>query len=378
MKEKISLDELSLTKKIEKNLFIDESNIFLQKGMTIKQNEVDLLKKWGITDFLLKENIKIATESFTSSFLFEKEKISKTYASLLGKVNNYYKAANKQYTLSLPDCKEEVEKIYKMQTEKSFYFLFYMHCYKKANTLEEIVLRSSIYALFIAKRLGKNLGECNNIFCCSIISEIGYIEKSEKTLANTIKKSLPTLDFSFLKPHTSLGFKVAVEKLMLPKDFAINILTHHDYIDGSGFNKIPKEKLSISSLIITVAQEFTYLTTNFFGDICPTFDLSNGILQLLKKKSRYDRKVLNAFISFMSFYPPGTLLYLNNQKLAFSIGAFNERLDKPKVEIVADKQGKVTTKQETIDLSKEDDKEILGIINDKRNISKIIKTIYGK
>ena len=291
MSERITLNELEKIKKAPNNLFIDDkNNIFLQKGMFVKKEELELLKKWKIETFILKDRIDIGIENFTSLFLFEKDKVAKTYKHLLNRIENYYNSVSKQYKLGLPEFQDELEGLFNMESSQMYYFLFYLHSYQKTNRLEEVVLRSSVYALFIAKRMGKNLEECNNVFEHAIISEIGYIEKSEKTMESTLKEMADVLDFQYLKQHVSFGFKTAIEKLGHEKKSAVNILTHHDYIDGSGFNKITGDKLSLESLIITVAQEFTYLTTEFIQEKSPIFDFSNGILQLVRKKNDTKKK----------------------------------------------------------------------------------------
>ena len=69
---------------------------------------------------------------------------------------------------------------------------------------------------------------------------------------------------------------------------------------------------------------------------------------------------------------------MSNDKLAFSINCPTSRMDRPRIEFVADEEGKVLQKQESMDLFKENEIEILGIVSDTKIVKKIIRSVYGK
>ena len=380
MKEvRISVDELEGIEKIDNNLFIDSNDILLQKGMRLNPREIELLKKWKIHHLFLKDQLNISSDNFSSLFSYSKENFAKNYERLKRWTADYYTSVGKEYKVSVPVFKGVTEDLFKMGTRQTTHFLFYVHTYQNANNLETMVIRSAIYAFFIAKRLGLDFEESSNVFSHAIVSEIGYLKKSEQALGSTVKKDPPEpLDFQYLKAHTTAGFEIATQKLGYSKEDALCILTHHDYVDGTGFNGIPGDKIPLRSLIITLAQEFCYLTTDFISRYSPTFDLSNAMIQIIKRRKRYKKEVLDAFLSVMSFYPPGMMLYINDDTLAFSTGTINGKIDRPNVEVVANASGKPFPDQKSLNLSKEKNLDILGVVDKSNVVKKLVRHVYGK
>lgn len=380
MKEvRVSLDELEGIEKVENNLFIDSNDILLQKGMQLDAREIELLKKWKIHHLVLKDQLSISSDSFSSLFSYSKEHFAKNYDRLKRWTADYYMSVGKEYKVTIPTFRGVTEDLFKMGNRQTSHFLFYMHTHQNANNLETMAIRSAIYAFFIAKRLGLDFDEANSIFSHAIVSEIGYLKKSEQALGSAVKKDPPEpLDFQYLRAHTAAGFEIATQKLGYSKEDAITILTHHDYVDGTGFNSLSGDKLPLRSLIITLAQEFCYITTDFISAYSPTFDLSNAIIQIIKKRNRYKKEVLDAFLSVMSFYPPGVMLYINDDTLAFSTGTTSQNIDRPNIEVVASANGKPLPEQKTLNLAKEKNLDILGIVTKNNMIKKITKHVYGK
>ena len=379
MKEKIiNVKDIQPLERINRNYFFPGNNIFLLQGMVLTENEKNLLQKWKVHHLIERKHIKFDEHVFSNVYNYEKEDFEKLTKKLIRWIEHFNENIQKEYKVPFPSFSRALDNLYHGTETNLLYYIFYLHTNLLSKKLNNSMLLSSIYAFGIAKKMGYTFEKACDIFSMNIVCEIGFLKKSEMSMGMTLKgKKIKSSDFHYLKPHCVIGSKMASEILRYPKEIVADILTHHDYIDGSGFNQLSGTKISKRARIICLAQEFTYLTSDLLSDYSPTFDLANGMLELLKNSSRYDTEALTAFISFFSFYPPGTLLHLSNEKIGISLSNNPSSPSKPIVELIGRSSGSPLEETETLVLNDKSDTKIICVIRNNSLMRKLTKHHYN-
>jgi len=132
--------------------------------------------------------------------------------------------------------------------------------FKDTDTAEHIE-RMSLYAHFIAKKLGFNEGEQELILCAAPMHDVGKIGIPDSILLKPGK--LTEDEFEIMKSHAKIGFEIlSVRENSILKAGREIALSHHEKWDGSGYpNSIAGEQIPIFGRIVAIADVFDALGT---------------------------------------------------------------------------------------------------------------------
>lgn len=120
--------------------------------------------------------------------------------------------------------------------------------------------RVARYCELIAKEMGYNEEECKIVYKAGILHDIGKIAIPDAVLLKPDK--LSTLEYTLIKEHVSLGFKILKDVPMFEKIAQI-VMFHHERYDGSGYPTGAREdEIPPLSRIMMVADAFDAMTTN--------------------------------------------------------------------------------------------------------------------
>jgi HD-GYP domain-containing protein (c-di-GMP phosphodiesterase class II) len=137
-------------------------------------------------------------------------------------------------------------------------------------------------------------------------------------------------------------------------------IEHHMNYDLTGYPRLVLERhLHLYSRVVAIVDSFDAMTTNRVYQKALRPD--EAIREMLKYSGiRYDPLLLKAFIMCMGIYPVGTAVLLNNGDLCVVSRASpqSEMLDRPKVVVVADRDGSEVRRGEEVDLSLAENQEL--------------------
>lgn len=184
-------------------------------------------------------------------------------------------------------------------------------------------------SLMLGKKLGLNKKEMHLLGLGAIFHDLGYIDIPDKILRK--KEPLTKAEMDFYKMHPTYGIKLAEKIGAFPDDVLRIIGQHHEMMDGSGYPKgVKGDSITLLTRIVALV--------NRYDNHCNKMD-SNASLSpyeaistiFSKEKGKYDKDVLNHFISYMSIYPPGTVIKLTDGSIGAVIAINHESLLKPTV-----------------------------------------------
>ena len=130
---------------------------------------------------------------------------------------------------------------------------------KDENTSQHSV-RVSEYSIMIAKQLGYNEEQCENLRKIAILHDIGKIGIPDSVLNKPAK--LTDEEYAVMKSHVVRGAEILKNFTMI-ENVSDGALYHHERYDGKGYvNGLKGEEIPLNARIIGLADAFDAMTAN--------------------------------------------------------------------------------------------------------------------
>ncbi len=188
-----------------------------------------------------------------------------------------------------------------------------------------------ILSLMLGKHLGLDDEQMRHLGIGALLHDLGYGEIPSKILRSTQPLSKPELQL--YQMHPRYGVKMAHRIGTLPAA-AIDIIgQHHEMNDGSGYpQKLKGPQISQLAQIVAIVNSYDNLcnSMNSAKSFSPFEAMS---YMYAKQKGRFDQKTLSLFITHMGVYPPGTVIKLEDGRIATVISTNAKALLRPNVMI---------------------------------------------
>jgi len=240
---------------------------------------------------------------------------------------------------------------------------------------DEYTLNHSVNVCLLSISLGRRLGldknELVDLGISAFFHDFGKTEIPKEILVKP--GQLDKQEREIIEKHPYLG----AEKLVQLKEFsylpvrAINVaMEHHVKEDFSGYPRYQiKKDINLFSKIVKICDFFDALTTERpYRKRAFTRD---EVLKMMTEKSglEFDPVLLKVFVNMMGSYPVGSLVLLDTGEIGivFEVNLDPANLNRPKVKIIADKEGKKID-GDVVDLTEADSQTKLYI----RTIIKVL------
>ncbi|MEA3384244.1 MAG: HD domain-containing protein, partial [Campylobacterota bacterium] len=120
--------------------------------------------------------------------------------------------------------------------------------------------RVANYSKILAKKLGLNEKECENIYEAGILHDIGKVAIPDSILLKP--SSLNEIEYHIIQSHVQIGYDMLF-KVHMFKELVGAIESHHERYDGSGYpNGLKGEQIPFYARIMAVADSFDAMTTS--------------------------------------------------------------------------------------------------------------------
>lgn len=189
-------------------------------------------------------------------------------------------------------------------------------------------LNVSVLSMILGRELKMPAEVVRLVGIGALFHDIGLNEIPSKILSNTGILTKPEREFREM--HCQYGYDIG-KKAGLPPAVLGIILQHHEYVDGTGYpKKLKGESIDLLARLVGIVNAYDNLCNpvNIAHALTPHEALSSMFAQ---HRSRYDARLLQAFIRFMGVYPPGTVVNLSNDALGLVIKINTARPLKPTV-----------------------------------------------
>jgi len=212
------------------------------------------------------------------------------------------------------DCEATVQLVNLKHQDENSYF----HCVNVA-----------ALAMVIGQQLELDRSQMRLLGMGALFHDLGHQKVPTQILLK--KETLSTAERRFYEQHPRYGVEIARLISALPKPVVEIIARHHEHLDGSGYpNAVSAADIGLLTRIITIVNRYDNLCNGFLAErgLSPHQAISR---MYSHERKWYDAKVLTTFITNLGVYPPGTVVKLNDERVALVIGLNAQDLLKPNV-----------------------------------------------
>ncbi len=159
--------------------------------------------------------------------------------------------------------------------------------------------RVAQYSLAIAKRIGLDAVECEELYKAALLHDIGKIGITDEVLQK--RSRLTEEEYETIKLHTVIG--AGILSNMEPKAAMLKAVatarSHHERLDGSGYpDALKGDDIPLFARIVGVADAFDAMTTTRSYSVGKP--LKEAAKELMRCKDRlFDARLVEAFIEIL-------------------------------------------------------------------------------
>lgn len=302
---RVNIDSIRLGVKLARTIFNSEGGILLTKGVVLKESYLDKLKSHGISEVYLEDAI-------SNDVQIEDVVQQKTHNEALVIVKKMMKSYNFSTSLDVEEVKGIVNKLIDELLGNSD-ILYNLSEIKSVDdyTFEHSV-NVCILSLITGIGLGFDMQSLRELGIGAMLHDIGKLCIPQEIIK---KPSQLTVDeFEVIKKHTVFGYE------MLKKSGKVNLVSafiafgHHERFDGSGYPlQLKNENIQLCARIVAVADVYDALTSDrvYRKKLKP-----NEVYEYITSlgSHHFDPRVIESFVKYVTIYPVGTGVLLNNRE----------------------------------------------------------------
>ena len=189
-----------------------------------------------------------------------------------------------------------------------------------------------------------------NLCVSSLLHDLGFMKVPEAL----IKKpgELNKEEFRQFQKHTSYGLDLLANISDLPESVQEVVYQHHERIDGTGYPEGRKgSEISESAKIVAIVEAYETMThpRPYRRDKVIPYDGVRKVVQ--EAKSTFETRLVKKFLKFITPYPLGSFVLLNNNEIGRVAQAHDDHPLRPVIEIFFDSNGKPPEEPKRIDLA---------------------------
>ena len=207
-------------------------------------------------------------------------------------------------------------------------------CMTKIRQKDSYLLEHSLNVAILLANFGTHLElekeQVQELALSGFLHDIGKIKIPDDILHKPGR--LTDQEMNVMRDHVYYGIKVLTE-MDIPDSIVRTIGEHHERLDGYGYPEgLRGDEISLFGQMIAIVDTYDAIT----ADRCYKVGMSSKkALQILLQDSpeKYNEALVNQFVKCVGVYPVGSLVRLNNEKIALVLKQNSVHATKPLVKI---------------------------------------------
>lgn len=368
MANKISIEELKIGMMFTKPLYTEENSNLIPAGVKITEADYNRLVRWGVKELFTEGELVEEDEEFENHDDFEDnaDDVRSRYVGMynwcVDKFGEFIKRSNDSNDFDVKMLEVIKDKLFELIEEYKNQIISYMGLENPDyHYLYTHTVNSTILAIIGANQLDLDEGQMRNLVLASLLHDIGMLKVPDNILNKN--GELTSDEYSIIKNHPISAYKQLNKSQKFSQDVLDAVLQHHEQYDGNGYpRKIKEDKISLFARIISIADAFeAQIAYRVYRKSKTGYLAMKSVLA--EAKNKFDPKVLRAFLTTLSIYPPGTLIQMNNNSIGTVISVNPDAPLRPIVKIIIDEFGEKIDEIVEVDLRSETDFFITNVLN---------------
>jgi len=230
----------------------------------------------------------------------------------------------------------------------------------------------SIYAIMTGLSLGYPESNVVDLGLGALLHDIGMITIDSSIINNP--GDLNQQEMDVVKKHPITGFNILRKYHELSTTATHIAYQHHERVDGSGYPRGLRDKEIVEYAKITAVVD-TFDAVISDHPYRKAYSTTDGLTVLKGLQNTYfDPEIVDAFISNIAFYPIGSLIRLNDGRIAVVTAANRFNMTRPVIEIMTDEHKNPLKTNLTVDLQENSKVKIKDRLN-KQETADILEKI---
>ncbi len=339
---KVPISEIRPGMKLAKDVRLKDGRLLLLTGFIIKPRYIRRLELFEVPYIYIIEGETIPLSQISEE---------RVYAEAFNTIKGVLTSVRDGKDVDIKSVKETVNDIVHkvMNNETVFMQLTGIRDIDNYTFLHSVDV--CIYSIITGRNLGFNKDELTELGIGAILHDIGKCKVPFEILMKPGK--LSNDEFHIMKLHTIYGQEIIVNTPGLTKRIAAIACQHHEKWDGTGYPLGLKDyQIDKLSRIVTAADIYDALTAD---RVYRKRDLPHEAAEYILGNSSIliDPEVAKVFIKNIAVYPEGSVVLLNTGEIGSVVETNQNMSVRPKVMIIARKEGPPILEPYLLDLMKD-------------------------
>ena len=337
--KKVSVAELQPGMKLVKDVYLQDGRLLLLSGFIIKPRYIRKLELFEIPYVFISDTERVPIEEIGEE---------RVYAEAFNTIKTVLTAVRDGKELNISAVKDTVNDIVHkvMNNETVFIQLTGIRDIDNYTFLHSVDV--CIYSVITGKNMGFNKDELTDLGIGAVLHDVGKCKVPLEILMKPGR--LTDEEFNIMKLHTIYGHEIICNTIGLNKRVASIACQHHEKWDGTGYPLgLANYQIDRLARIVTAADIYDALTAN---RVYRKRNLPHEAAEYIVGNSSilFDPEIASAFIKNIAIYPEGTIVLLNTGEIGSVIEANKNMSIRPKVMVIACKEGPPVLTPYEIDL----------------------------
>jgi putative nucleotidyltransferase with HDIG domain len=287
----VKVESLSSGMILDQDVTSDNGALLIPKGRVLNEQIIMKLLEMGIFNVLVKDNW-VNEEEFIA--------FDKIYSEEVQKVKDTFKYVKYKQAVKISEFESIVEDLLN-RTEMSKNMLLYMKLIERKDEYTfQHSINVSISSMLMGKWIGYSHEDIKLLGVAAVLHDVGKVMIPGEILNKPDK--LTNMEFSIIKNHTKLGFRLLSNSGNINEAIKNVALTHHERLNGGGY----------PFGIIGHISEMTRIVS-----ICDVYDAVTSQRVYRDKANPLDGLKIIFDNSYSGLDPFLCKIFLNNVSLAF-------------------------------------------------------------
>mgnify|MGYP005747868031 CR=1 FL=1 len=315
---------------LAKDIYSNTDTILMASGMVLKKEYIEKLKQLNVNYVYVEDNFPV--EQMDSETVEKRihEQCQTAIRTVYDKFSYYGNVELKELSdvayKVIVEVLKEPNVLYSVECVRQKQESLYMHC-----------LNVCALAVLVGLKMKLPRASIDDIAIGSVLHDIGYLYIDIPYLSNGLIKQ-QDIDMQAIKKHVIYGYTEVENEVWLSKKAKNIILSHHEFIDGSGYPlKLSADDLDIETKIVTVCDQFDSL---IYGNMVAQMKNHEAIEYIISQAgTKFDSNVVDAFKYSVAAYPNGSQVITSDGDIAVVIDQNVDFPTRPIIKLLKNSEG---------------------------------------